>query len=146
MRFSVKATIVGLLAALAALFTATGALAATYNYTLQQTGPDIYQTNYTYTSGSVSSQSGTPSTNVISSVRYNFPSYNPPAGVTINYQICDLQRCVSVGSALSGNSTAFAGDPAVNTFKIKATDSATTTKTLNPALYGKSNYIYVYTS
>lgn len=144
MRFSVKATIVGLLAVLAALFTATGAQAATYNYTLQQTGPDIYQTNYTYTSGSVSSQAGTLSTNAISSVGWNFPSYNPPSGVAINYQVCDLQKCLST-TALSGNSTYFAGDPAVNTFKIKVTASAATTKTLSPALYGKSNYIYVYT-
>jgi hypothetical protein len=140
-----KLGLVGILTALAASFSTVDAQAASYEYTLSAVGPTIYQTNFWYNGTLVNSPTGVPSTNVINSISWSFPSYNAPSGVTINYQICDTQRCVST-TALSGNSTSFAGDPgAGNSFQVNVYAGASTTKVLSPSLFGSVNNLYVYT-
>jgi Flagellar protein FlhE len=133
-------TLVGLVAAGSGTAQAAESL-----YGGQVIGPTMYQTNWTYVSNPIQSPAGTPSTGVVTRVNYQF-AFNGSTPPGLQVQLCNLQRCALLPNLpTNGFTTAFAGDPAVNTWTYKFTSVASTTYVFKPsAYYGGTDLVNVY--
>jgi hypothetical protein len=92
------------------------------------------------------SPASTPSTAVVGDVTWNW-TWNGGTPPGLQMQICDVQRCTTITSGFpSGTTSAFAGDPGVNTWQIKFEAKTSTTKVFSPYYYGGTDQLNVATT
>lgn len=127
-------------ALLAVLLPASTAQAASGGYGINPTGGVIRQTNWWYPSNSVT-WSSAPSNAVITTVYWSYSLTNYSNVVA---QLCISAGCLNLPTGIAfGNTTAFAGYSANQTWYFRFAVATPTTYVLNPPRYGNQHNVTV---
>jgi hypothetical protein len=136
-------TIVAAIAATAgAAFLPTSPASALGTLTGTTTNPIVYRTNTWYGSNAYQATSARTAAigTTMTSVGWNYSLTSYPTGLVA--QLCNQQRCVDLTDR-TGETTAFAGDPAINTWTYYFRVNRSGTSVSIPTVFSQTHYLYL---